>query len=245
MLFPKSEINKDFSQTSKLIYGFPKTGKSTLCSHFKSIDGRPPLFIATEDGHGALEVFFQRITDWNDFEKLLVTIKNHKTTIQNEHSCFVVDILSDLDLWLTRKICYDNRAQHLFDDKIFPYGKGSSIHKNLFQAAMSVLFGILPVNFIAHSKEKEVMWEGEKIKVQAPSLSTGVMEYINGKVDMIGWISPSRAGKDMPRIIFKGSDTCLAGSRYKSLVREFNYNPANPGEVYLEMQTTFEEGMNT
>lgn len=239
-LFKKTEKNKDFSTTSKLIYGFPKTGKSTFCSFMRSKDGKEPLFIATEDGHGALEVYVQRVTDWDKFQILLKFLEENKEAVRKEHSCFIIDIVSDLDLWLTRKICNDHKAQHIYDDKVFPYGKGTTIHKNIFQNAMLRLFNILPVSFIAHSKEKEVMWEGDKIKTQSPSLSTHVMEFINGKVDMIGWIAPSRMGKQKPRLVFKGSDTCIAGSRYKPLAREFTFDPDDPGRVYQEIQTIFE-----
>lgn len=239
-LFKRTEINKDFSQVSKLIYGFPKSGKSTLCSFMKDKEGREPLFIATEDGHKALKVFVQRITDWDKFMILLKFLEDNKETVRKEHSCFVLDIISDLDLWLTRKICNDHKAQHIYDDKVFPYGKGTTIHKNIFQNAMLRLFNILPVNFIAHSKEKEIMWEGEKIKTQSPSLPSHVLEFINGKVDMIGWIAPARMGSGKPRIIFKGTDTCIAGSRYKSLAREFAIDPANPVLAYNEIQQIFE-----
>lgn len=239
-LFNKTQINRDFSQVSRMIYGFPKTGKTTFCSHFISKDGRQPLFIATEDGHSAMEVFAKRIYNWNDFDKLLETIYYNQETIKEEHSCFVIDILSDLDLWLTRHICKENKVDFLHDKNKLGYGKGSAIHKTRFQTAMQVLFKTLPVNFICHSKEREINWQGEKINVQSPSISTATLEFVNGKVDMIGWLSPARIGKQKPKLIFKGSDTCLAGSRFPDLTREFDFDPADPGKAYLEMLDIFE-----
>jgi hypothetical protein len=101
---------------------------------------------------------------------------------------------------------------------------------------------VLPVTFVTHTKEKEITWQGEKLKTQAPALSMGSLEYIAGKVDLIAWFLPVNAQRSTPEITMKSSTTCIAGCRYPQLVRDFKFYPDDPGKTYTEIQSTFEKG---
>lgn len=235
-LFQKTSVQKDFSKLNKLVYGFPKTGKTTFASEQVDRDKKEPLFIATEDGHHALEVYAVKVTSWPGFLKLMELLEKNQETIRGNHSCFVVDLVSDLDTMCSEFVAEKNNVRHLAD---MEFGKGFALQKQEFQAAVRRLLDILPTTFIAHSQEKDLMWNGEKIKVQAPSMSKGCLEFVNGKVDVIMWLVPSSTKKLEPEITMKNTTTSIAGTRYKQLARTFRFNPNDPGETYREIQKVF------
>ena len=236
-MFKKTTLLNDFARLSKLVYGFPKTGKTTFASHWVDKEGRQPVFIATEDGHGALEVFLQRIKSWEHFKKVVEYVEGNAESIKKEHSCFVIDLVSDLDSWCTDYICTENGVPSLTD---LGFGKGFAMQSNEFQRELRKLMNILPVNYIAHTKEKEVNWNGEKIKTQCPSMSSRCLEYINGKVDCIMYID-TITHRNKTVITMNGKDTCIAGSRHKVLCREFDMNYDDMSATYNEIKTTFEK----
>lgn len=239
-LFPQQEKQTDFAKLNKLIYGFPKTGKSTFASLMKDKEGKPPAFIATEDGHGALAVNARRVTSWDGFLRLVEGVKKEEAAIKAEFSCFVIDLVSDLDEMAASFICKQNNVKSLAD---LPHGKGWSLHKTVFRAAMNELNGVLPVNYICHSIEKEIMWNNELLKTQYPDLGKQCLAYVNGKVDVIMWIAPANSKKTYPEIIMKNTTTCVAGSRFPQLVRNFVFKPESLAETYQEMSKVFAAGV--
>lgn len=239
-LFPKTQKENEFSKLNKMLYGFPKTGKTTWASHIIDKEGRPPLFVATEDGHKALDVHSVRITKWEGFIKLVAYLKQNAAQIQKEHSCIVIDIVSDLDDMCTNYICETTAVRALAD---LDYGKGFALQKSEFKKYVSQLFNLMPLVFLAHSAEKEIMWNNEKIKVQCPQLSKACLEFINGKVDLIMWIAPANSTQTFPEIIMENSSTCIAGSRFPQLVGKYPFDPANIESCYDHMCNTFENNV--
>lgn len=236
MLFKKTKLKRDFSKLNKLLYGFPKTGKTTLAATQIDDEGKEPLFIATEDGHHALEVYAQKVTSWAGFLKLVEILKKNATVLQEQHSCFIVDLVSDLDAMCAEYVAEKNNVKHIAD---MDFGKGFALQRQEFQAGIKELFAILPVTFIAHGSEKELNWNGEKIKVQAPSLSKGCLEFVNGKVDCIMWLIPATSKKLHPEVTMKNTTMSIAGSRYKQLARNFPLYVNDPARTYKEIQKVF------
>lgn len=238
-LFPQMEKQADFAKLNKLIYGFPKTGKSTFASLMKDKEGKPPAFITTEDGHGALAVNARRVTSWDGFLRLVAGIKAEEAGIKSQFSCFVIDLVSDLDEMCASFVCKQHNVKSLGD---LEHGKGWFIHKTQFRAALNELSGVLPVSYICHSVEKEVNWNNEKIKVQSPDLGKQCLAFVNGKVDLIMWIAPANSKKEYPELIMKNTTTCLAGSRFPQLVRNFTFKPDKLEDTYLEISKIFAAG---
>lgn len=217
LVFKKTILKTDFTLLNKLIYGLPKTSKSTLCSKMK--DGvKEPLFIATEDGYGALEVFAQRVENWAQFIKVRDYIIANKEEVKKQHSCLVIDLVSDLDIMAERFICETYKIKALAD---LEWGKGFSLQANEFQQGILPLMNVLPMTFITHAQEKELMYNGEKIRLQAPTMSKKSLDFINGKVDMIGFIIPANTKNDKPVLTFRPSTMAIAGSRFSHMCREF------------------------
>lgn len=236
MLFAKTTRKTEIASASKLIYGFPKTGKTTLASVQRTSDGREPLFIATEDGHSALEIYCQRVTTWDGFARLCDHIVKNAETIKAQHSCIVLDLVTDLDQWCGQWIAKKFNVTHISD---MDFGKGFSLTKEEFQVQLNKLMGVLPLTYIAHASEKEVNWNGEKIKVQAPSLSKGALDFVNGKVDMIGYISPASSKKEKAELLFKPEKGTIAGSRFPQLARTFEINYADASSTMAAIQAAF------
>ena len=236
MLFERTKVQKDFSKLSKLFYGSAKAGKTSMAACQKDKEGREPLFISTEDGLSALEVYSVRVTTWEGVKKLVGVLKENVEQIRKDHSCIVVDLVSDLDVWCQEYIAKKNNVQHLAD---LQYGKGFSLSKSEMQGVFRDLFDILPVTFICHSTEKDMHWNGETLKLQAPSLSKACLEYINGKVSLIAWFVPASSKKAMPSLTMKNTLTSIAGSRHRQIAREFQIDPNNPGATMAEIQKIF------
>ena len=236
MLFAKSVKKTEWATTNKCLYGYPKTGKTTIAAAQRTSDGREPLFIATEDGHGALEVYVQRVTSWEGFARLCDHISQNGQTIAGQHSCIVLDLVTDLDQWCGQAIAKKFNVTHISD---MDYGKGFSLAKEEFQSQLNKLMAVLPITYIAHAAEKELLWNGEKIKVQSPSLSKGALDFINGKVDSIIYLSPATSKKDKAELLCRPEKGTIAGTRFPQLARSFEVDYVNPQYTIAAIQTAF------
>lgn len=232
-LVAKKQLNLDFVKTHKLLYGLPGTGKSTIASLMGDDTGRTPLFLATEDGHNSLSVSAVRLTDgWESLLRFADWIETNKEQLVNEHSCIVVDLVSDLDSWCGTWVAKQKKVEYVGD---LDQGKGWKILREKFQEPMSRLMALRPCVFVAHSQEKRVQWNAEQIVTQAPSLGKGSLEYVNGKVDTIMYIVPANSKKEFPAISMRPNLAYIAKSHQRALCREFPFDPANPKPAYDEI----------
>ena len=236
-LFPKTNIKNDFTLLNLLFYGFPKKGKTTLVSQFKSGE-KEPLFLASEDGHGALSVRAKKILKWEHFIRVVDHLVREKQEVSNKVSCIALDLISELDDMCTQYVCDRENIMHL---NSLDFGAGWKLQSDEFQKQIRKLLDNFVVIFIAHSSEKEIMWNGEKIKVQAPSMAKRALEFINGKVDMIGWIIPA-SGENKPKVTFKPSTMCIAGSRFKHMTHDFELDFNDMSKSYNTIATWFQKG---
>lgn len=239
MLFPLTTSQTDFTKTHKLLYGFPKSGKSTLASHMHDASGRIPLFVATEEGHGTLNVSRAKLSGWEGFLKFLAYVEANKQRLVNEHSTFVVDLMSDLDSWCSTAVATKKNIEYIGD---LEQGKGWKLLKDELHKGLTHLMQLLPVTFICHATEKRMTYNGEQIITTAPSLSKAAFEFINGKVDAIMMIVPASQKKLHPEVTCQNSLAWIAGCRQKSMQRSFAYDPANPKATWLEMCRVYAEG---
>lgn len=213
VLFPESEVTADFNSLNQLWHGWPGTGKTTLASLMGG--GKlPPLFLATEKDQ-TKKMHRQMITDWAHFERIIKYLENNIQKLKEEHSCLVIDLITDLDLMCQKSIEQEKNVSYLHD---LDFGKGSALHKGKMQPAVLKLFNLLPTIFLAHSRERELNWNGEKLKVQAPDLAKGTMDFISGKCDIIAYIGPANDKKLHGEFVTQGSTKCLSKSRFPALL---------------------------
>lgn len=239
LAFKRTEPKTNFAELSKMIHGFVKTGKTTLASKM-IVDGKEPLFVATEDGHHNLAVYAHRIQTWEAFKNFTAYCEKNADEIKAKFSCFVIDLVSDL-----AEMCeqYVKKSMNIKDLSDAEWGKGHKAFRLEFKGEVQKIWAILPINFIAHSKEKELEIEGVKIKQQAPSMSASVLEFVNGKVDMVGFIVPATKTKgENPLITFRPSKMAMAGSRIKHIAREFELNINDMQSSYDAIQAAFAKG---
>jgi hypothetical protein len=237
-LFPVNEIKTDFSRTHKLVYGYPKSGKTTLAAQMKDAEGRVPLFIMTEEGLGSIRAHSVRITSWDGFKRLVTHLDNNKATLQKDHSTVVIDVLGDLDQWAATFVAGQHKVQHVSD---MDHGKGWKLLRDEISNELNKLMGLIPVTFIAHTQEKEILLNGEKVKTQAPSVSKAAMEFVNGKAEAIIWINPATTAKAHPSLSLTPTKAAIAGSRQKAINKEYGYDPAAPGEAYQHICQLYKE----
>lgn len=236
--FQKLVVESDFTKTHKLIYGESGTGKTTFAACMTDKQGRPPYFIFTEKGHGVLNIWGQQITSWEGLIKLkeLLTGPKKKELLE-KFSCLVLDVGGDMDEMCARYTAAKHKAAHIGD---LPHGKGWAAHEEEFKAVLNSLFALMPITLIAHSQQKEFMWNGEIIKAVAPQFSKRVMYYVNGKVDFILYMQPANTKKEHPEITMVPELSRVAKARYPHMMKAFRNHKGNPQQTYKEMLKTFD-----
>lgn len=238
-LFKRSTPKKSFAELSKLIHGEIKSGKSTFAAEMKT-DGKEPLFIATEDGHHNLNVFVESVYNWDDFKKVVAKLVTNKEAVQKQFSCIVIDLISDLDKWCEDVVCKQLNIKHVSDAQ---WGKGYSAHRLELTREIAKLFALLPITFISHSKEKTIDTNGDKYDQFHPNLSGNCKDYINGKVDAVGFMVPPSKKSPTPRITFRPSTLAVAGSRYPHMAREFDLSTTDMKSSYVAIESEFTNGL--
>lgn len=238
-LFKRSTPKKSFAELSKMVYGPIKSGKSTFASEMK-VGGKEPLFITTEDGHHNLDVSVENIHNWDGFKQAVIKIEKNKDLIQKQFSSIVIDLVSDLDGWCEDYVCKQLNIKHVSDAL---YSKGYSEHRKEMRREMAKLFAVLPITFIAHAKDKEVEINGSKYMKIIPSLSKGCLEYINGKVDLVGYVLQATTKKPVPSITFKANALLEVGTRYPHMARDFELSTTDMKTSYQAIETEFTNGL--
>ena len=141
----KSKPKTEWENFTTLIYGAPKTGKSTLASQFDH-----PIFLATEAGLNSLETFNVAIDSWDKFLEVCGEIAQGK----HEFKTVVVDTVDNLFSMCSAYICKKNNIQH---ESELDWGKGWKLVKEEFARAITKL-SLLPYGLllISHAEPEEI-----------------------------------------------------------------------------------------
>lgn len=175
----------DLSKYKFLVYGVPKSGKSTLASKFPKA-----IFIPTEPGLNFLEC--HQITDddgnpttirnWTEFCNAV------KLIVQTKHE-FKTVVIDTVDNALEFCALHFLKSQGLEHESDGDYGKGWGMITREFTKAINYMansgFGVV---FISHEKTEERETKGIKRQYTDCSLSKGGRKYICGLVDFIFYI---------------------------------------------------------
>ena len=215
-----SKISRDLKGKFLLIYGQPKTGKSTFGSQLPRA-----LFMNFEQGTNALAgIKSQPILRWTDAKKVLTQLR--KPQAKDIFDTIVVDTASIAWQLCEKYICQRENVDSIRD---VPWGQGWNMLKQEFSEFWREItllgFGIL---FIAHSKEKPTEMrneDGEAISAVCPDLPNQCYTIINSIVDIIGYlqVQMNPDGTSERFLYTRSTPTVFAGSRYQYLAPKIKF----------------------
>ena len=215
-----SKISRDLKGKFLLIYGQPKTGKSTFGSQLPR-----SLFLNFEQGTNALAgIRSVPILRWTDFKKVLTQLR--KPQAREMYDSIVVDTASIAWQLCEKYVCQREGVESIRD---IPWGEGWGMLRNEFSECWREItllgFGIL---FIAHSKDKPTEMrdeEGNAITAVAPDLPNQCYTIINSIVDIIGYlqVQMNQDGSSERFLYTRSTPTVFAGSRYQYLAPKIKF----------------------
>ena len=170
----KTPARMSLSDLTVLVHGPAKIGKSTLCSQAPDA-----LFIATEAGLNALEVYQVPVTNWNEFLEACRDVADDKHGFKT----IIVDTLDNAYLMCQERVCEKHKIEHPSD---LAYGKGFSLVNTEFYRVLNKL-SLLPYGLflVCHSQEKEIETRtGRRTRI-VPTLPDKARRMVLGMVDVI------------------------------------------------------------
>ena len=170
----KTQPKNNLADLTVLVYGATKIGKSTFCSQS---DGA--LFLATEPGLNALDVYQVPIQTWEDLLAACAEISEGKHPFRT----VVIDTVDNAYKFCTDYILRKYKVEHESD---LAYGKGYAIINNEFQRVLTKL-AFLPYGLfmISHAKEIEVDTRTGKYTRIVPTLPEKARKIVLGMVDIV------------------------------------------------------------
>ena len=215
-----SKISRDLKGKFLLIYGQPKTGKSTFGSQLPRA-----LFMNFEQGTNALAgIRSAPILRWTDAKKVLTQLR--KPQAKEMYDSIVVDTASIAWQLCEKYICQRENVDSIRD---VPWGQGWNMLKTEFSEFWREItllgFGIL---FIAHSKDKPTEMrdeDGNAITAVCPDLPNQAYTIINSIVDIIGYlqVQMNPDGTSERYLYTRSTPTVFAGSRYQYLAPKIKF----------------------
>lgn len=193
----------DFEMYTTLIYGAPKTGKSTLASQFEK-----PLFLATEAGLNALETYNVDIDSWEKFSEACAEIAAGKHGFKT----IVIDTIDNLFNMCSAFVCKKNNIQH---ESELDWGKGWKMVKEEFARAIIKLslqpYGLV---MISHAEPEEIKTRTGTITKWRPTMPKQAKEKILPMCDFVFYCAIEIGAEGEQRFIrTKPSENWDAGDR--------------------------------
>ncbi len=209
MPIAKTKRESDYLKKSYLVWGVPKSGKSTLVANMGD-DANRILFFATEAGHKELEIYKWKTDDgsdpttWEQFKQCVLEM-----TKQTEFKCLAIDTADNLFDWCAKSV---NKKHDLEHESDAGFGKGYKFIKDEFMAPINYLtqkgYGVI---FISHSKTSDLELGNRKITYTDSTLNNTAKKIIHGLCDYIFYVYVDLNGKRWLRT--KGTETVNAGDR--------------------------------
>lgn len=170
----KTEPKPNLADLTVLVYGQTKIGKSTFCSQSEGA-----LFLATEPGLNALDVYQVPIQSWDDLLNTCAEV------VEGQHpfKTVIIDTIDNAYKFCTDYIVKKFKVEHESD---LAYGKGYAIVNNEFQRVLTKL-AFLPYGLflVSHAKEIEVDSRTGKYTRIVPTLPDKARKIVLGMVDMV------------------------------------------------------------
>ena len=216
MNLQKNKISRDLGSYMCYWYGNSKTGKSTLCA---KLYGDDALFICTEKGYNALNIFAVDLTSWNETNGLLRQLKD-----QNVKDKFKVIVIDTVDILYDLAISYILKINACNDLSDKPFGKLYSevdkIFNNFLLEITRMGYGLA---LIGHAKTQSKLAKKGKNEVESdytiPSLARRGYQIVANMVDNIFYVTIDYDEEGNRVRVLKTRETSefFAGSRFRFL----------------------------
>ena len=216
MNLQKNKISRDLGSYMCFYYGNSKVGKSTLAS---KLYGDDALFVATEKGYNALNVFAVDLTSWNETSGLLRQLKMPE--IKEKFKVIVIDTVDILFDLATSYILKINGCADLSDK---PFGKlYSEVDKIFNEFLLSITRLGYGLALIGHAKTQSKLAKKGNNEVESdytiPSLARRGYQIVAAMVDNIFYITidEDEDGNQKRVLKTRATNEYFAGSRFKYL----------------------------
>lgn len=213
-----SVISRDLRGKYVLLYGKPKSGKTTAACAFPN-----SLLVAFERGYNAIGgVRAVDITKWADWKMVLRQLE--KPEAQKMYETIIIDTISIAWDYCEQYICAQNGVQKIND---IGWGEGYTACRKEFEGMLRKItmlgYGIV---LIAHSVARvEKTADGSEVEIISPELPKRASKICNGLVDIIGYIGGEYdEDKNFTRYLYiRETPTLFAGSRFKYLAPKIKF----------------------
>ena len=207
------EVSRDLSGYSVLFYGTPKSGKTTIASHFPKA-----LVFAFEKGYSAIPgIMAMPVNNWREFRNFLIDLRDDET--KEMFKTIVIDTADIAWDYCVDYICQQNNVTKINE---IPYGGGYQLASREFDTCIRK---ILQLNYglvlISHSKEKTLKDEqGNEYDQIMPTLENKARLICERTCDIIGMCRPIKEadGHVETRLFLRETPRYVAGSRFKYIV---------------------------
>jgi hypothetical protein len=170
----KTQPKPDLADLTVLVYGQTKIGKSTFCAQSEGA-----LFLATEPGLNALDVYQVPVQSWDDLLNACAELEKGGHPFKT----VIIDTIDNAYKFCTDHILKKLKVEHESD---LGYGKGYAIVNNEFQRVLTKLaFRPYGLFLVSHSKETEVETRTGKYTRTVPTLPDKARKIVLGMVDMV------------------------------------------------------------
>lgn len=205
----KNVISRDLKGKYVLLYGKPKSGKTTAACSFPDA-----VLLAFEKGYNAIgNAFPFDINKWSDFKMALRDLEDNRA--KERFKTVIIDTVSICWEMCEKYVCQQNGVQKIGD---IPWGGGYTACKKEFESSIRRItqlgYGVV---LIAHSASRvEKTADGSDIEIISPDLPKRASEVCNGIVDIIGYIGNEWVNGERKRWLYtRETPTLFAGSRFK------------------------------
>ena len=205
-------ISRDLKGKYLLLYGKPKTGKTTMASRFPK-----NLLIAFEKGYNAIDgIKAVDVNKWSEFRQVLRQLE--KPEARKMYDTITIDTTTIAYEMCEQFVCSQNGVQSIRD---IPWGQGWTLAKKEFESCLRKItmlgYGLVLISHIETRKEKTA--DDSEIEILAPSMPKRCYEVVNQIVDIIGYIATEwdEDGNSHRWLYTRQTPTVMAGSRFPYL----------------------------
>ena len=192
----------DLSQLIMLIYGVPKIGKSTFCSHADDA-----LFLATEPGLKSLSVFAIEVEKWKD-----ILDAGAELGKSERFKTIVVDTIDIAYQHCLDHVCLAHSIKHPQD---LEYGKGWALVNKEFSRVIIKLATLgRGLIFVSHSQDITLKTRTAELTKSVPTLGGKSRDFILGISDIVLYAEMTETKEGQQRILHAApSESWEAGDR--------------------------------